>query len=92
MIQRCTGGDLFLIETEETGMEFGRQSEAVTRIAVHQGFLGHVLAGESGIHPCRIEVGKAFFNKPVHHVFHLFHIHRGGISRVKLRQAHKSKT
>ena len=73
-------------------MELGSQSEAVPRITVHQSLLGHILAGKPGVHPRCIKIGKPFFEKPLHHLLDLFHIHRGGIRRVKLRQAHKSKT
>ena len=77
---------------EEAGMQLSCQREALTRITVNQGFLGHGFAGKSIVHQCGIEIGESLFDKQIDHFLDLFDINGRSFVRVCLGQAHQTET
>ena len=74
-----------------TGVQLGGQGVAVSGMAVHEGGLCRVLALEAAVHPGCVKVGKASLQKPVYHLFDLFHVDVARIGLVVQRQAHKAE-
>ena len=77
---------------EEHRREFGGQREALAGVTLDERLAHDALRAEVVVHIGRVEIGKAPFEKRVHHPFDLGDVHRCEIAGLGERQPHTAES